>query len=152
VTGTRKELSTEGAMLRSQLRTPGSGTVIVTTPIPEKAPAGIFTVQSPFFRTPPTSPFTVPVTIWEVAERVVEITPELETAGSTGKPWTWPEGCSGETGEDEHPAMMRSIAMVGSVPMRDRRIDLKCVPPLFRISYAVSPGSFVDAMGAEVRR
>src|SRR5689334_4384674 len=131
-------------MLRSQLRTPGSGTVIVTTPTPEKAPPGIFTVQSPFFSTPPTSPFTVPVTTWEAVE---DTCPEPETVGSTGKLWTWPEGCSGETGEDEHPAMKRSIAMVGSVPMRDPRMDLKWVPPLFRASYRVSPGCLMDAHG-----
>jgi hypothetical protein len=147
VTGTRKELRSEGTMLSSQLRTLGSGTVIVTTPTPEKEPAGIFTVQSPFLRTPPTSPFTVPVTIWEVVERVVEISPALEPVGSAERPWTWPEGCSGESGEDEHPARMRSIAMVGSILMRDPRIDLKWVPPLLGTSYTVNPGSFVMPCG-----
>src|SRR5436853_7689068 len=115
-------------MWSSQLRTPGSGTVTVTTPMPEKAPAGIRTVQSPFFKTPPMSPFTVPDTIREVVE-----SPEPGGLGSTDRAGDWPEGCSGERGADEHPARTISIATIGSVLMRCPRIDIKQVPPLNRV-------------------
>ena len=138
-------------MLSWQLRTPGSGTVRVTTPIPEKAPAGIFTVQSPFLKSPPTSPFTDPETIWEVEESDSEIRSELDVDGSAENPWAWPEGCFGERGEDEHPVRMRSIATVGSVLMRDPRIDLKWVPPRLGISYVVDPRDLSAAMRGRVR-
>src|SRR6266550_4268656 len=69
VTGTWKELRSDGKMPSSQLRTPGSGTVTVTTPAPEKEPAGILTVQSPFRITPPRRPLTVPETTFAVEER-----------------------------------------------------------------------------------
>jgi len=77
VTGTRNVLRIDGKMPSWQLRTPGSGTVTVTMPTPEKEPAGILTVQSPFRITPPRSPFTVPETTFAVEER----SPEFSAVG-----------------------------------------------------------------------
>src|SRR6185295_6418808 len=120
VTGTRKELRAEGRMLRSQRREPGSGTVTVTRPVPAKEPAGIFRVQSPFRSSPPRAPSTVTDTTFAPAESG----PAPGPPGSAANACVWPECCTGDSGEVEHPASRRRVAMVGNVRVRDRRNDL----------------------------
>ena len=114
VTGTLKLLRSDGNILRSQDRTLASGTMTVMTPIPEKAPAGILTVQSPFLIAPPRRPLIETEMTFVVDVR----TPAFDPAESVVRPRFGPAACSGASGEVEHPTMSAIATKSGRAAIR----------------------------------
>ena len=100
--------------MRSQDRTLASGTVTVTTPIPEKAPAGILTVQSPFLIAPPRRPLIEAETTFVVEVRRLAFDP----AESVELPGFGPAAWSGARGELEHPTMSAIATKSGRAAIR----------------------------------